>query len=93
MLLLSLNKGFDNKTIDILLMLDLVPSITIMGEGALNIAGLVASGYIELTPPHSGIVAGNISGSRDIRLTSKGRNFIKAWKEGNQSEAINPKSQ
>ena len=96
MLLLSLNEGFDRRSVDLLLALKELGPHYVDGGGVLQCASLIASG---LVCSKLGISNENGSGScvspsftivpkYTVQLTDKGRNFVEAWREGNQMKAV-----
>jgi hypothetical protein len=87
MLLLSLNEGFDRRSIDMLLALHKIVSLNVSGEGVLACSSLIASGLVRQFINTSSLFDGNISYS--LKLTNKGQLLVEAWKQGNQAAALN----
>jgi HNH endonuclease len=85
MLLLSLNEGFDRKSIDVLLALDKLGWVFVSGDGALDCAVLIASGLVEHKVHNPG---GNMRFIYEISLSEKGRFLVDAWKQGNQEAVV-----
>jgi hypothetical protein len=79
-LLLSLNKAFDSKAIDVILVLYRIQKITLRGEGILEIAGLISSDLVEWRQSHSDVF--------DIKLSKKGIVFVEAWISGRLEKAF-----
>ena len=114
-LLLALNEGFDRRSVDTLLALDILGQVTVWGDGILGCAALVASDLVQVRTEKAfaqreeltGLfvrVADENEGVRRtrmdspiqvywLRLSSKGRSFVAAWKNGNQDAAIRFSSQ
>lgn len=92
MLAISLNEGLGRRSLDILLALDKTGSLMSDGEGALQVASLIASGLVRLASnPHRG---GEMRSSQGlpayvIELTEKGRTVVDAWKQGDQEGVVN----
>jgi len=90
MLLITLNEGFDRKSTNLLLEIYALEAVFCSGDGLLECAPLVASGLVECKiwhyPPPSPM-AGQFGGYA-VRLTSKGRLFVEAWKSGDQEAAV-----
>jgi hypothetical protein len=92
MLLLSLNDGFSRAAVDLLLALDhfgerptLLTTDTIVMMGS-----LIASGLVTVTHPNAGNTSNpDLTQSRFVSLSGKGRAFLAAWKAGKQHEAVN----
>lgn len=87
-LLISLNEGFNKNSIDVLLAMPEIKELSVSGDGFLHIACLITGGYLSISTQIFG------SGGRGqsfftLRLTDKGKLFVEAWKDGNQSAAIN----
>jgi hypothetical protein len=90
MMLIALNEGFDRKSIALLLELHILESVFCSGDGVLECAALVASGLVECAIWHYGPpspMLGQFTGYA-VKLTSKGRLFVEAWKNGNQEAAV-----
>jgi hypothetical protein len=83
MLLLSLNEAFDRRSVDILLALDTVGVISGSGECVLECAGLIADGLVTANKFKTAI-----SFTYWVTLSNRGRQFVKAWKDGNQPGAV-----
>lgn len=93
LLLLSLNEGFDRKTIDLLLALDKAPpNLNLSVDGFLECASLIASGLVDFQ-----IMFFAREHTCVINLSERGKAFVTAWKQGNQKaaigETINPSAQ
>jgi hypothetical protein len=86
MLLLSLNEGFDRKSIDLLLALHKMGRVFVSGDGAMDCAALIASELVEHTVHNPG---GNMRFIYELKLSQKGLLMIEAWKRGNQEGAVN----
>ena len=84
MLLLAVNEAFDRRSVDLLLMLDVVGMVFVAGEGVLECAGLIASG---LVAKGQYSVAGSIP-AYSVSLTDRGRALVAAWKKGDQGAAV-----
>jgi hypothetical protein len=93
-LLLALNAAFDRRSIDTLLALDLLSNIYITGDGVLECGSLVASGLVEVRPGQHDLPPGghqwDLGGPPlyTISLSSRGKSFVTAWKEGQQDKAV-----
>jgi hypothetical protein len=85
MLLLAVNEAFDRKSVDLLLALAKTP-VFCAGEGVLECAALIASGLAE-SHLYSGS-AGALPIKYSVSLTDRGRAFVAAWKQGDQSAAV-----
>lgn len=78
-LLVGLNEAFDKKSVDILLALRKISTISLRGEGILEISSLIASGLVEWRIHHTDLF--------DISLSEKGKIFVQGWESGNIKEA------
>jgi hypothetical protein len=87
MLLLSLNEGFDKRSIDMLLALHQIGRLNVSGEGVLACSSLIASGLVRQFMPMKSFFDGNPSYL--LELTDKGQLLVEAWKQGNQAAALN----
>lgn len=88
MILLSLNEGYDKRSIDILLMLDCGPAMYVSGDGVLQLAPLIASRLVA-ADPHIGVVmGGGIQATYRLELLDKGHRFLEAWRAGDQRAAL-----
>jgi hypothetical protein len=87
MLLLSLNEGFDKRSIDMLLALHQIGCLNVSGEGVLACSSLIASGLARQFMNMDSLLGGDISYS--LELTAKGQRLVEAWKQGNQAAALN----
>lgn len=85
-LLLTLNAAYDKASIDTLLVLHQLQTITISGDALLQRGGLLASGLIEIGK-HVASAATAGADIMSIRLSAKGRGFVDAWMEGNEADA------
>jgi len=91
MLLITLNEGFDRKSVSTLLMLEKLESVRLSGDGRIECAALIASGLVmvlnrtECEPGLYGMpeVVGYL-----IQLSPKGPLFVDAWKRGDQDAAV-----
>lgn len=103
LLLLSMNEGFDRRSVDILLVLGTRKGLMISGDGLLVCASLVASGLVEVYEmtefvETSGSFFGPLVTKEDrvakywIVLSPKGRVFVDAWKRGDQKSAVHASS-
>ena len=99
LLLLALNEAFDRKAVDTLLALDILKGLMVSGDGLLSCAPLLASKLLDIEEKTamvetSGSVFGPAVEIEDrvthywITLSPKGREFVEAWKRGDQSAAI-----
>jgi hypothetical protein len=97
LLLLALNEGFDRRSVDTLLALDLLGSLMVWGDALLNCAALVASGFLKITEQHEvveqesfflGPEKVNRVAKYRIELSSKGLSFVAGWKRGDQEAAV-----
>ena len=95
-LLLALNEGFDRRSVDTLLALDVLGGVMVWGDGLLSCASLVASGLVEVDTEEEVVEReGFFSSHKEsriakywIELSAKGHAFIDAWKRGDQAAAI-----
>lgn len=96
MLLLSLNEAFDRRSIDILLALYKLGGLMVWGDGLLNCAALVASGLVTVCEKNKKIKRDGLFGTYTdhetekywLELSDKGRQFVEAWKRGDQAAAV-----
>jgi len=97
MLLLSLNEGFDRRSVDTLLALDVLGGVMVWGDGLLACASLVASGLVEVEEKGEMVKAESFFyGTHKeqqvakywIQLSTKGHAFVEAWKRGDQNAAV-----
>ena len=92
LILLSLNEGFDKKSVNILLALRSTGNIVVSGEGLLQCAALISSNYLEiqrLQHYQPGSIAAYAREERYlIRLTKPGKMFVEAWEQGDQRAAV-----
>lgn len=91
MLLLSMNEGFDRRSIDLLLALGKVDYLMVSGEGVLDCAALIAADLVKVdTSSRGGLFSSG--GSYDekywVELSEKGRLLVAAWKRGDQEGAV-----
>jgi len=88
LVLLTLNEGFDRRTVDILLALDQLEQLSISGDGMLQFAALLSSGLVAVkTRVYGGAtIAG--TDSFKVVLSEKGKSFVENWKAGNQAGAV-----
>lgn len=101
MLLVTLNEGFDRKSVSILLMLDRLSAVQVSGDGLLECAPLIASGLVEVNDRIKADVSSvyrTLLGDGEVvgyfvRLSDKGRLFVGAWKNGDQQAAVRSTSQ
>lgn len=104
MLILSLNEGFDKRSIDMLLALDKVERLMVSGEGVLGCAALIATELVEIDTDSK---IERATGSRGflfsglseyyqewywVKLSEKGSSLVKAWKRGDQQGAVTGKA-
>jgi hypothetical protein len=83
MLLLSLNEGYDRKSLDLLLALEKLDGLSMSGEGVVAAAGLIVSNLLQVS------VAWNFTTANyTIRLSDRGRLFVEAWRKGDQETAL-----
>ncbi len=98
-LLLALNEGFDRRSVDTLLALDVLGGVMVWGDGLLACSSLIASGLVEVVAKVE-LVETEIdfftSPQKEQRvakywmeLSAKGHAFVGAWKRGDQSAAVN----
>jgi len=96
-LLLALNEGFDRRSVDTLLALDVLGGVMVWGDGLLACASLVASGLVEVDEKSELVeTEGFLSGSYKehrvakywVELSAKGDAFVEAWKRGDQDAAV-----
>lgn len=83
-LLISLNEGFNKNSIDVLLAISELKGFSVSGDGFLQVACLITGGYLSIRTQICGA-----GGYFSLRLTDKGKLFVEAWKNGNQSAAVN----
>ena len=93
MLLLALNEAFDQRAIDLLLMVDRLGEITkVSGDGLAAYAPLVASDFISVSevkrPAGSSGPWPTMTEMYVVALTDKGKLFVEGWKKGDQRAAI-----
>ena len=93
MLLLTLNEAFDKKSLDILLALDKLGKINrITGDGVIDLAPLVASGFVEVKDSQNIIQSASRGQQYEVvycaELTSEGKLLVDSWKEGDQETAV-----
>ena len=84
MLLLSLNEGYDKKSIELLLALEKTGRLFVSGDGVLTCAALIASDLVEKKQFNVGKPIPEYA----IELTQKGRKLIDEWKAGNQEGVV-----
>lgn len=93
-LLLALNEAFDRGTIDLLLALRTLHNHYVTGDGVLQCAALVASGYVVVRPGQHDLQEGaprwDLGGPPlyTISLSERGEHFVDGWREGSQEQAI-----
>ena len=77
--LMSLTAAFDNRTIDLLLLLVGLPRdpLIVSGDGALAFAGLAAAGYAAVRRTANN---GKLPPNYAVNATPKGRLLVEAWK-------------
>jgi len=85
MLLLSLNEGYDRRSIEVLLTLGELGELYVSGDGVLQYASLIAS---ELVSVRSHNVRRKPVPEYSVGLTDKGRVLIEAWRDGNQEAVV-----
>jgi hypothetical protein len=93
MLLLTLNEAFDKKSLDILLALDKLGKINrITGDGVIDLAPLVASGFVEVKDSQNIIQSASRGQQYEVvycaELTPEGKLLVDSWKEGDQETAV-----
>ena len=95
MLLLALNEAFDRRSVDILLLLDKQQVLRkLSGDGVIELAALVASGYVQVEQywdraSISGMSPGQHSEQMfEAKLTERGTLLVHRWKHGDQAGAI-----
>ncbi|WP_159452315.1 HNH endonuclease [Singulisphaera sp. GP187] len=89
-LLMALNEAFDRKSVDLLLALERAGGGTVCtGDGLGDYAGLIASGYLNITWKESSHSDRAFTwGKHQVYLSDKGKAFLEAWKRGDQSAAV-----
>ena len=93
-MLLALNEAFDRRTIDLLLALRTLHNHYVTGDGVLQCAALVASGYVIVRPGQHDLQEGaprwDTGGPPlyTLSLSERGERFVEGWQEGNQEQAI-----
>lgn len=87
MMLLSLNEGFDKKSIEILLSVNRIDLFVVSGDGLLSCSYLIASGMLQVDPVGP-FVYGDTNYKYRIKLSEKGLKFLTAWQKGDQIGAI-----
>lgn len=91
MLLLSLNEGFDRRSLDVLLTLAQVDHLMVSGEGVLECASLIAGDLVQVDIE----TKGGLFSSEEYRhkywieLSEKGRAVVAAWIRGDQNGVVN----
>ena len=87
MFLITLNEGYDRRSVDILLALSkTVDPVFLSGDGLLETASLLANDKLIVTHYEpSGIVQAD---RYLVRLSARGAAFVEAWKRGDQVAAI-----
>ncbi|MGA9067901.1 MAG: HNH endonuclease signature motif containing protein [Bryobacteraceae bacterium] len=92
MMLITLNEGFDHGAVNTLLALHKLDDIKVSGDGVLQCASLIASGFVEVEKRHNlsggGFFPGPVS-DYIVTLSDKGRLIVEAWKRGDQEAAVN----
>lgn len=94
LLLLTLNEAFDRRSVDMLLAIDKIGQVRwITGDGLHSYAPLVASNLILLNEEwHESGGGGGLGGQFVKRytaaLTERGKQFVEAWKKGDQQAAV-----
>ncbi|HBA89465.1 MAG TPA: hypothetical protein DCZ75_16210 [Geobacter sp.] len=92
MIQLATSEAFDKASVNMLLLLEKISRLYVSGEGVLACASLVASGLIETTSTMSNIGGGGRFGGGTLAYTltisEKGKDFVSAWKSGDQGKAI-----
>ena len=90
-LLLALNEAFDRRSVDLLLTIDRLTWVEwITGDGIIAYAALAASNLIELKQEwhQTAQDPGAFRQLYRVRLTEKGKQFVEAWKKGDQQAAV-----
>ncbi len=87
-LLASLNEAFDRRSIDLLLALDHPKPLFVSGEGVLECAALIASGFVKRRTYKNLRGIGTLMPTYSVELSERGKSFVKAWKEGRQVDAV-----
>lgn len=96
-LLLALNEGFDRRSVDTLLALDVLGGVMVWGDGLLACASLVASGLVEVDEKDEIVETKSLffgSGKERrvakywVELSARGHAFVEAWKRGDQDAAV-----
>lgn len=83
MLLVSLNQGFDRRSLDLLLFLNHLnePNYYVTPDGLLEFASLVAAGFIDAE-------RNTVGPNWRVFLSPKGTLFVEAWKNGDERAAL-----
>ncbi|MCI2424742.1 HNH endonuclease [Candidatus Acetothermia bacterium] len=91
MFLLSLNKGLDKHSIDLLLALYKVEHLMVSGEGVLECSALIAADLVKVaTDSKGGLFIAGVQYEEKywVELSEKGRSLVEAWKRGDQEGAV-----
>ena len=96
-LLLALNEGFDRRSVDTLLALDVLGGVMLWGDGLLACSSLVASGLVHVEAQRELVETVGFWDPQKVarvakywvELSSKGHAFVGAWKRGDQAAAVN----
>jgi hypothetical protein len=96
-LLLALNEGFDRRSVDTLLALDVLGGVMVWGDGLLGCAALVASGLVDVDEKAELIERDSVFFGPHkerqvakywVKLSTKGHTFVQSWKRGDQAAAV-----
>jgi hypothetical protein len=92
MLLLAINEAFGRRSVDILLTLHKGQLNRLKGDGVLELAGLIASGLVEIREYQERYGAGTpyfaFTMEYAANLTERGKLFVEGWLKGDQEAAI-----
>jgi hypothetical protein len=88
-LLASLMAGYGTAAPDLLLALHGIGDLTVSGEGFLPLAGLYASGLVEIKKRVYGAATGTGSDTFKLALSEAGTRFVRGWLAGDPS-ALTP---
>lgn len=83
-LLMALNRAFDVRSVDMLLMLAAAKSLRCSGDGVLTVSPLIAAGLIDVEAK----VYSHLEFYYILTLSAKGQAFVGGWKKGDESAAL-----
>jgi hypothetical protein len=87
-LLASLVAGYGTHAPDLLLALHGIGDITVSGEGFLPLAGLYASGLVDIKKRVYGAATGTGSDTFKLALSDAGTRFVQGWIAGDAQQAL-----